>query len=193
MDRDNELGLAVFAVGVFVAIFFIAGLTQFTLNKLSYNDYIKEYAEEDKSLFGTYNEECKDLTDNNSRTIILEVDEKNMENANKAVVNYASNVNGRLVSVNNTTIPKSTFNSVVVFGPNSSGNISMGTGVTTGTKISSKNQYIIAVPTKAKLADNLQERLNQYLEYSKMGKSIVAGEEDSKEENSKQEVKTQKE
>lgn len=185
MDRDNELGLAVFAVGVFMAIFFIAGLTSFTLNKLSYNDYIKEYAEEDKSLFGTYNEECKDLTDNNSRTIILEVDEKNMENANKAVVNYASNVNGRLVSVNNTTIPKSTFNSVVVFGPNSSGNISMGTGVTTGTKISSKNQYVIAVPTKAKLADNLQERLNQYLEYSKMGKSIVAGEEDSKEENSK--------
>lgn len=131
----------------------------------SRKNYQENYLEEDKTLFVEYNKEYKDKTNENSRKIILEVKEKDADNANKAIVNYVSNVGGRLVSINNIAIPKNTFRSVVTMNISSSGSITPGIGTASGTKISSKNQYVLAVPNNAKLADDLQERLNQYLKY----------------------------
>lgn len=41
----------------------------------------------------------------------------------------------------------------------------MGVGFVGGSKIDSKGQYTVLVPVDAKLADNLQERLDKYLWY----------------------------
>lgn len=134
-------------------------------NYNSRKNYKENYLEEDKTLFVEYNQEYEDQTNENSRKIILEVKEKDADNANKAIVNYVSNVGGRLVSINNIVIPKNIFRSVVTMNISSSGSMVPGVGAVSSTKISNKNQYVLAVPNNAKLADDLQERLNQYLKY----------------------------
>ena len=84
--------------------------------------------------------------------------------ANVAIVNYLSNVGGELVSVNDITTSKSTINPVFGASPSEDG-LNMGVGFVGGSKIDSKSQYTVLVPVDAKLADNLQERLDKYLWY----------------------------
>lgn len=102
--------------------------------------------------------------DENSRLIILEVESFHAKRANVAIVNYLSNVGGELVSVNDITTSKSTINPVFGASPNEDG-LNMGVGFVVGSKIDSKSQYTVLVPVDAKLADNLQERLDKYLWY----------------------------
>lgn len=100
-------------------------------------EYNEKYKKEDDKIFGTYNKEYKKIVDENSRAIVLEADTSNTKIVSVAVANYISNVGGELVSINS---------------------------FRTGTYIS-KSRYVILVPADAKLADCLQERLDNYLRY----------------------------
>lgn len=100
--------------------------------------YNEKYKKEDDKIFGTYNKDYKKIVDENSRTIVLEADTSNTKIVSVAVANYISNVGGELVSINS---------------------------FRTSTYIS-KSRYVILVPVDAKFADNLQERLDNYLRYS---------------------------
>lgn len=126
--------------------------------------YKEKYKEEDDKIFGTYNKDYVKNVDKNSRLIILEVDSSDAKKANVAIINYLSNVGGELVSVNDITTSKSTINPVFGASPSENG-LNMGVGFVGGSKIDSKSQYTVLVPVDAKLADNLQERLDKYLWY----------------------------
>lgn len=143
---------------------FLLIISIFCLGCVGADDYKEKYKEEDDKIFGTYNKDYKKDVDENSRLIILEVDESNAKRANVAIINYISNVGGEFVSVNGLQSSKNTINPVFGLVPGEDGP-KMGVGFVSGSKADRKNQYTILVPVEAKFADNLQERLDKYLWY----------------------------
>lgn len=149
----------------FIKIFIFLMFVSFTsFGCIVEKEYKEKYKEEDDKIFGTYNKDYVKKVDENSRLIILEVESFHAKRANVAIVNYLSNVGGELVSVNDITTSKSTINPVFGASPSEDG-LNMGVGFVGGSKIDSKSQYTVLVPVDAKLADNLQERLDKYLWY----------------------------
>lgn len=118
---------------------------------------------DDAELFGTYNKDYKDLTDEDSVQLIVEFDEKYVEQANRAIVNYLSNVGGKIVKINGKQVSKDTLNLVFGAGTRLDGNIGVGAGLMPGQKIETKNQYLISVPKDAQYADELQKKLDDYI------------------------------
>lgn len=51
---------------------------------------------DDAELFENYNKDYKDLTDKDLVQLIIEFDEKCVEQVNRAIVNYLSNVGGKI-------------------------------------------------------------------------------------------------
>lgn len=131
-------------------------------------DFAK-YNETEKSeytkMFATRNKDYKDQTQEDSTQIILEFSDDNSKDANVAVMNYLSNVGGKLLSINGKSISKDTLNPVIggMYGGKSG--FGLGLGLTTGTDVTTKNVYIILIPKDAKFADDLQERMDRYLKY----------------------------
>lgn len=149
----------------FIKIFIFLLFVSFTsFGCIVEKEYKEKYKEEDDKIFGTYNKNYVKKVDENSRLIILEVESFHSKRANAAIVNYLSNVGGELVSVNDITTSKSTIKPVFGASPSEDG-LNMGVGFVGGSKIDSKGQYTVLVPVDAKLADNLQERLDKYLWY----------------------------
>lgn len=142
--------------------------------KVMTKEYVdfKKYDQNEKveytKMFGTRNKDYKDQTQEDSTQIILEFSDDNSKDANLAVMNYLSNVNGKLLSINGKSVSKNTLNPVVggMYGKETG--LGLGLGFTNGTDITTKNIYVILVPKDAKFADNLQEKMDKYLKYKDM-------------------------
>lgn len=149
---------------LFLIVFLLnISFIKYFINKdKDYINYTELYRDEDIEIFEKYNEDYKNETKSNSRKIILEFDESVVKDANIAVINYISNVNGDIKSINNKQVSKETINPILFSGLGSS---NIGIGFTGGIDIINKNQYIIKVPKKAKFSDNLQSRIDNYLKY----------------------------
>lgn len=139
--------------------------------KVMTKEYVdfKKYDQNEKveytKMFATRNKDYKDQTQEDSAQIILEFSEDNSKDANLAVMNYLSNVNGKLLSINGKSVSKNTLNPVVggMYGEKSG--LGLGVGLTPGIDVKTKNVYVVLVPKDAKFADDLQEIMDRYLKY----------------------------
>ena len=148
----------VIAVSVLCAqIFFQASQDLAKYNKTEKSEYTK--------MFATRNKDYKDQTKEDSIQVILEFSEDNSKDANLAIMNYLSNVNGKLLSINGKSVSKNTLNPVVGGMYGAKNGLGLGIGFAPGTDTSTKNVYVILVPKDAKFADDLQERMDRYLKY----------------------------
>lgn len=127
-------------------------------------EYEKKYMAEDIQMFETQNSKYKDNTGSDSIQVVLEFDEDKSKEANIAVSNYLSNVNGKIISVNGQSTLSNTINPMIggVYGPNGGG---VAMGYSPGVESSNKTVYQILIPKGAKFSDNIQERIDRYLKY----------------------------
>lgn len=166
MDQTKEDTLA-FIVVLIVFILSVSALIAKVITQ-EYEDFTKYKQEEQTEytkMFATINKNYKDQTQEDSVQVILEFSNDDSKDANLAVMNYLSNVNGKLLSINGKSVSKNTLNPVFggMYGGKSG--FGLGLGLTPGTDVTTKNVYIILVPKDAKFADDLQERMDRYLKY----------------------------
>lgn len=168
MEQNNGNPIALFVVVMLIAGgLFVCTLMAETIFRGSQDlaKYKQEEQAEYTKMFATRNKDYTDQTQEDSTQIILEFDEYNSKDANLAVMNYLSHVNGKLLSINGKSVSKNTINPVVggMYGKETG--LGLGLGLTNGTDVTTKNVYLILVPKDAKFADNLQENLDRYLKY----------------------------
>lgn len=164
-ENTSIMGIAMLVVILFTP-FTIIGLIIGVFDT-DVDVYEKTYLQEDKKIFGKYNNDYKDETDENSRKIILEFGEGYSKEANKVVMNYISNVNGYLEGINDTKYTKNTMKPMYYTGIGTSGQLKPGIAWVNGSSTTNKTRFIIRVPRDAVLADNLQERMDLYLKCTK--------------------------
>lgn len=130
-----------------------------------FSKFKQEEQAEYTKMFATRNKDYKDQTQEDSTQIILEFSDDNSKDANLAVMNYLSNVNGKLLSINGKSVSKNALNPVIggMYGKKSG--FGLGIGLTPGSEVTTKNVYVILVPKDAKFSDNLQKRMDRFLKY----------------------------
>lgn len=142
----NKNNIEIIIVSVLCVLAFIAGL--FTL----YYTEIKDKADYEKlysdniELFENYNK-YNTSTNNEDEYIIvsIKVDQSNIQKADVAIRNYLSNVNGELLSEKEIVDSKL---AGILIGP-----------------VDTSIVYTVKLPKEAKLANNLQESLDEYFKY----------------------------
>lgn len=165
---DQEQGRALMVVVMLIVFGLSVGVLGAKLifqGVQDFEKYKQEEKVENEKIFATRNKDYKDLTQEDSTQIILEFSEYNSKDANLAVMNYISNINGKLLSINGESIPKSTLKPVVGGMYGQKGGLGLGLGFSPGIDVTTKNVYVLLVPKDAKFADNLQERMDRYLKY----------------------------
>ena len=114
--------------------------------------------EEDEVLFGKYNNDYEPKVTNEEDGILVTVTLDNKyygEKGNQAIINYLSNVGGKLLSLNGVNVEN--VNKVVA-----SGAISVASFIK-----ERENVFNLLVPKDAPAIENLQERIELYARYSK--------------------------
>lgn len=165
---DQEQGRALMVVVMLIVFGLSVGVLGAKLifqGVQDFEKYKQEEKVENEKIFATRNKDYKDLTQEDSTQIILEFSEYNSKDANLAVMNYISNINGKLLSINGKSIPKNTLKPVVGGMYGQKGGLGLGLGFSPGIDVTTKNVYVLLVPKDAKFADNLQERMDRYLKY----------------------------
>ena len=122
---------------------------------------------EDKLLFGKYNNDYKPkvTSEEDGRLVVVDIDaQKYGGRGNKAIVNYISNVGGKLLSVNGVDVEGDRGRLHPIAIPGTSGMGMMRIGREEEKK---RNVFVILVPKDASVADNLEERIRLYAKYSK--------------------------
>lgn len=168
INMDQEQGRALMVVVMLIVFGLSVGVLGAKLifqGVQDFEKYKQEEKVENEKIFATRNKDYKDLTQEDSTQIILEFSEYNSKDANLAVMNYISNINGKLLSINGKSIPKSTLKPVVGGMYGQKGGLGLGLGFSPGIDVTTKNVYVLLVPKDAKFADNLQERMDRYLKY----------------------------
>lgn len=143
----------------FVLLFFIS-FTMWTIanNEIEGSRKFDATKEEDEVLFGKYNNDYEPKVTNEEDGILVTVTLDNKyygEKGNQAIINYLSNVGGKLLSLNGVNVEN--VNKVVA-----SGAISVVSLVK-----ERENVFTLLVPRDAPAVDNLQERIELYTRYSK--------------------------
>lgn len=143
----------------FVLLFFIS-FTMWTIanNEIEGSRKFDKTKEEDEVLFGKYNNDYEPKVTNEEDGILVTVTLDNKyygEKGNQAIINYLSNVGGKLLSLNGVNVEN--VNKVVA-----SGAISVVSLIK-----ERENVFNLLVPKDAPAVDNLQERIELYTRYSK--------------------------
>lgn len=143
----------------FVLLFFIS-FTMWTIanNEIEGSRKFDKTKEEDEVLFGKYNNDYEPKVTNEEDGILVTVTLDNKyygEKGNQAIINYLSNVGGKLLSLNGVNIEN--VNKVVA-----SGAISVVSLIK-----ERENVFNLLVPRDSPAVDNLQERIELYARYSK--------------------------
>lgn len=155
--------------GVFVLLIFIVIFACFYMINSEVVDR-KHFAEtkvEDEALFGRYNEnyEPKVTSEEDGRLVVVDIDaQKYSGRGNKAIVNYISNVGGKLLSVNGVDVEGSNGTMIPFAIPGTHGMGMMRTG---GEEEKKRNVFVLLVPKDAPAVENLEERIRLYAKYSK--------------------------
>lgn len=114
MDQEQGRPLIVAVMLILMGVL-VCTLTAETIFRSSQD--LAKYNETEKAeytkMFATRNKDYKDQTKEDSIQVILEFSEDNSKDANLAVMNYLSNVNGKLLSINGKSVSKNTLNPVV--------------------------------------------------------------------------------
>lgn len=122
---------------------------------------------EDELLFGKYNNDYKPkvTSEEDGRLVVVDIDaQKYGRRGNKAIVNYISNVGGKLLSVNGVDVEGDRGRLHPIAIPRTSGMGMMRIGREEEKK---RNVFVILVPKDAPAVENLEERIRLYSKYSK--------------------------
>ena len=143
----------------FVLLFFIS-FTMWTIanNEIEGSRKFDKTKEEDEVLFGKYNNDYEPKVTNEEDGILVTVTLDNKyygEKGNQAIINYLSNVGGKLLFLNGVNVEN--VNKVVA-----SGAISVVSLIK-----ERENVFNLLVPRDSPAVDNLQERIELYARYSK--------------------------
>lgn len=122
---------------------------------------------EDELLFGKYNNDYKPkvTSEEDGRLVVVDIDAQKYDGrGNKALVNYISNVGGKLLSVNGVDVQGSrgAMMPFAIPGTSGMGMIRMGRR-----EEKKRNVFVILVPKDAPAVENLEERIRLYSKYSK--------------------------
>lgn len=143
----------------FVLMFFIAFTFSIVMrNEIEDGAKFDKTKEEDEVLFGKYNNDYKPEVQNEEDGILVTVTLDNKyygEKGNQAIINYLSNVGGKLLSLNGVNVEN--VNKVVA-----SGAISVVSLIK-----ERENVFNLLVPRDSPAIDNLQERIELYARYAK--------------------------
>lgn len=170
MESTNRITtyLVVLLISILIGmtlIFTIGSVKDIQTKQVEYS----KTKDEDQTLFAKYNEDYKSKVKNeeDGRLVILEFNvNSNIEETNRVIVNYLSNVGGKLVSVNGYDVKDST-SSLSVAPVITTNGLGLGLIPRSHDTIRKRNQYVILVPKDAPAADNLQRRINVYLDMKK--------------------------
>lgn len=164
-DKFSRYALiSVFVMLIFVALFVIFYMIN---TEVVDRNHFAETKIENEALFGKYNEnyEPKVTNEEDGRLVVVDIDaQKYGGRGNKALVNYISNVGGKLLSVNGVDIEGDRGTMIPIAIPGTSGMGMMRIGREEEKK---RNVFVILVPKDAPVADNLEERIRLYAKYSK--------------------------
>ena len=119
-------------------------------------------------IFGEYNDNYTDKVGDgkDARVLVLEANNNHTKKANEAIVNYLTNVGGKLVSINEKNFTENESSTRAM--PLVLGNIVVPILTKETEEVDkSKNTYVIMIPKNAQFADELQEKLDLYVEFSK--------------------------
>lgn len=142
----NKYNIKIIIISVMCVLAFAAGLyTLYYTEKQEKANYGKLYSD-NIELFENYNK-YNESTNNEGEYVIvsIKVDQANIQKADVAIINYLSNINGELLSEKE--IVDSSLAGILV-GP-----------------VDTSIIYVVKLPKEAKLADNLQKSLDEYLKY----------------------------
>lgn len=164
-DKFSRYALiSVFVMLIFVALFVIFYMIN---TEVVDRNHFAETKIENEALFGKYNEnyEPKVTNEEDGRLVVVDIDaQKYGGRGNKALVNYISNVGGKLLSVNGVDIEGDRGTMIPIAIPGTSGMGMMRIGREEEKK---RNVFVILVPKDAPAANNLEERIRLYAKYSK--------------------------
>lgn len=119
-------------------------------------------------IFGQYNDNYTDKVGDgkDARVLMLEANNSHTKKANEAIVNYLTNVGGKLVSINEKKFTEKESSTRAI--PVIIGNVIVPILNRKSEEVDkSKNTYVIMIPKDAQFADELQEKLDLYVEFSK--------------------------
>lgn len=164
-DKFSRYALiAVFVMLISIVVFAI--FLMINEEVVDRNHFVKTKIE-NEALFGKYNNdyEPKVTSEEDGRLVVVDIDaQKYGGRGNKALVNYISNVGGKLLSVNGVDIEGDRETMIPIAIPGTSGMGIMRIGREEEKK---RNVFVILVPKDAPVADNLEERIRLYAKYSK--------------------------
>lgn len=169
MDKVSERALII----IFAGLIAVAGFVMVKSGewaekeKKRENQFTSSQAELDE-IFGKYNDNYTDKVwdGKDARVLVLEANNNYTKKANEAIVNYLTNVGGKLVSINGKefTEKESSLKAMPII----LGNLAVPmVGQDDYEVDKSKNTYVIMIPKNAQFADELQEKLDLYVEFSK--------------------------
>lgn len=147
----------------FILCFVLLLFISFTLSTVMRNEIeggakFDKTKEEDEVLFGKYNNDYEPKVTNEEDGVLVTVTLDNKyygEKGNQAIINYLSNVGGKLLSLNGVNVEN--VNKVVA-----SGAISVVSLIK-----ERENVFNLLVPRDSPAIDNLQERIELYARYAK--------------------------
>lgn len=160
---------------VITALYFIFLLTIFAMigsmavHMLQTNtDFTEELRQSEKKselrrILEKYNDSYLDLTNENSKKIVIEVAKEDVNLKNKYIKNYISNVHGRLVSINGKLFPEDTPEYLKELNVIDKKEFKIDSLKYWEAKVKDNNLYILLVPDGEKGVDDFEELYNQYL------------------------------
>lgn len=156
-------------IGAFVLILIAMVFATFYIvnGEVVDRNHFAETKIENEALFGKYNNdyEPKVTSEEDGRLVVVDIDAQKYDGrGNKAIVNYISNVGGKLLSVNGVDVEGSngTMIPFAIPGTPNMGMLRMGRE-----EEKKRNVFVILVPKDAPGANNLEERIRLYAKYSK--------------------------
>lgn len=169
MDKVSERALII----IFARLIAVAGFIMIKSGewaekeKKRENQFTSSQTELDE-IFGKYNDNYTDKVGDgkDARVLVLEANNNHTKKANEAIVNYLTNVGGKLISIDGKkfTEKESSFKAMPII----LGNLAVPmVGQDDYEVDKSKNTYVIMIPKNAQFADELQEKLDLYVEFSK--------------------------
>ena len=162
-NSTTHLIIEIMAVFMIMAVT-ISIIVKFNRRQPKFNSQRSELNE----LFAKYNEsyENKVKNEDKAKVLILEADDEYTKKANKAIINYLTNVGGKLISINGKDFKVNEEYTETM--PIMIGDTLMPWDSREHREVNkSRNTYVVVIPKDAKFADSLQEKLDLYLEFAR--------------------------
>lgn len=128
------------------------------------DDYNKHFKEQDKIIFGTYNENYKDKTDENSKrveVILIKQNEKGL----KSLFNFISHMNGKIEKINDIEVKNVELSGENIGKIKLANEFSLFNDKIYRSIKEDRIYYTILLPNSEKTIYNVKERLDNYLRF----------------------------